>query len=53
MTLDVLSILGEEKVQETFGLPHVNIDMFQRISGQMETRGHKRLVAESQTRGAG
>nr|XP_056700089.1 myb/SANT-like DNA-binding domain-containing protein 7 [Euleptes europaea] len=49
-TLDLLSLWGEQNVQEALRSCHRNIDSFEMISKEMSKRGHNRSAVECRTK---
>ncbi|XP_060099516.1 nibrin isoform X2 [Heteronotia binoei] len=52
-TLDLLSLWGDQKVQEALGSSRRNIEIYERISVEMALRGHKRSAVECRTKAKG
>lgn len=52
-TLDLLRLWGEEKVQEALSSSHRNLDIFEKISREMRSLGHKRSAMECRTKTKG
>ncbi|XP_042308036.1 uncharacterized protein LOC121922536 isoform X2 [Sceloporus undulatus] len=49
-TLDLISIWGEERVQQQLKESHRNIDIFENIARQMRKRAHRRTAEECRTK---
>ncbi|XP_048345374.1 uncharacterized protein LOC125428779 isoform X2 [Sphaerodactylus townsendi] len=49
-TLDLLSIWGEETIQEALANTHRNLEVYDRVAKQMSALGHKRSAVECRTK---